>query len=307
VTTHSCSRRLQPARSWQPGRRAPACIFSRAAIVGVGLIGGSIGMALRRRRLACEVVGFARRKETLDAAESLGAIDRRAASAPEAVMGADLVVLATPVEAILARMSEIAPHLSHGALVTDVGSTKRRIVAAASRLPKWVDFIGGHPMAGSEKTGVSSARPDMFQGATWIITPTDRARPAAIRKLRRLVVALGARPLSVPPILHDRLVAAVSHLPHIAAVALVAVAAQLAAQEPKVWQVAASGFRDATRLASGDPSVWRDICLTNKSALRASIRALRTQLGAWEAALARSDPGEIEALLARAKKVRDSL
>jgi len=282
-------------------------MFRRAAIIGVGLIGGSMGMALRRRGLAREVVGFARRKETLDAAEALGAIDRRAASAPEAVSGADLVVLAAPVEAILARMREVAPHLSRGALVTDVGSTKRRIVAAARRLPEWVDFIGSHPMAGSEKTGVASARPDMFQGATWIITPTAGARPAAIRRLLRLVVALGARPMSVPPLLHDRLVAAVSHLPHIAAVSLVTVAARLAAREPKVWQAAASGFRDATRLASGDPAVWRDICLTNKSALRASIRALRAQLNAWDAALDRGDPAQIEALFTAAKEVRDSL
>jgi len=283
-------------------------MFRRAAIVGVGLIGGSLGMALRQRGLAREVVGFARRKETLDAAESLGAIDRRAASAPEAVSGANLVVLAAPIQAIIDRLREIAPHISRGALVTDVGSTKQRIVAAAARyLPDGVNFVGGHPMAGSEQAGVASATPDLFEGATWLITPNHNTRPSALRKLQRLVVALGARPLIISPAEHDRLVAGVSHLPHMAAVALVEIAAQLAKCDDRVWQVAATGFRDATRLASGDPAVWRDICVTNKNAMRASLRALRARLAAWEQTLERADAGEIETLLARAKNAREAL
>jgi prephenate dehydrogenase len=283
-------------------------MFKRAAIVGVGLIGGSLGMALRQRGLAREVIGFARRKETLDAAESLGAIDRRAASAPEAVAGADLIVLAAPIQAIIARLREIAPHISRGALVTDVGSTKQRIAAAAARyLPNAVNFVGGHPMAGSEQAGVSSATPGLFEGATWLVAPSHNTRPSALRKLQRLVVALGAGPLIVSPAEHDRLVAAVSHLPHMAAVALVEIAAQLAKRDDRVWQVAATGFRDATRLASGDPAVWRDICLTNGNALRTCIRAIIARLASWEKALARADANQIETLLSRAKKVRDCI
>lgn len=287
-------------------RRMPR--FERAAILGVGLIGGSIGMALRERGLAKKVAGFGRRREALEMARRLGAIDEIARSAEEAVAGADLVVLSAPVRAIIQHARMIGPHLQRGALVTDVGSTKEKIVAACERhLPAGVHFVGGHPMAGSEKSGVNSARAGLFEGAVWIITPTSKSKPSAVGRLDMLVSALGARPLLLSPSRHDLITAAVSHLAHVAAACLVQVASDMAGEQGETWRIAASGFRATTRIASGPPAVWRDVCWSNSRRLLEAVRALGGELRKWERALEARDAEKMEGLLDRAKKIRDAI
>ena len=201
--------------------------FNRVVIVGVGLIGGSLGMALCRRGLAREVVGTGSEPENLRLALELGAIHRFTVSTAGAVAGADLVIIATPVSATIPVLLELLPHLSGGAVVTDVGSTKGEVVREAERAVRpGISFVGGHPMSGSEKTGVRGADPYLFENAFYIITPTPRTPPAALESVRKLAGGVGARVLEMNPEEHDLAVSAVSHLPHLTAAALVNTAAR---------------------------------------------------------------------------------
>ena len=283
-------------------------MFNRAAIIGAGLIGGSIGMGLRQRRLARQVAAVARSEETLRLALDLGAADTASRSLAEAVSDADLVVLAAPVSLIVQHLGIIGETIDATCLVTDVGSVKAPIVAAAEKtLPHPGRFIGGHPLAGSERRGIASARPDLFEGATWVFTPGIAAEAEAVSRAQQLAVALGAKPLLLSPQEHDDLAARTSHLPHIVAAALMTVIALRANEGAAILDVIGQGFRDATRIAAGDAALWTDIALANAGALLAALGEMNAVLTRFAAALAARDREELERLLLDAQRARETL
>ncbi len=240
-------------------------LFKRVAIIGVGLIGGSLGMAILSRKLAGRVIGADIDPASLELALEAEAIHEGAADPETAVAGADLIMICTPVGNIVEIIKKIAPLLELGCIVTDVGSTKARIVGEAEKLiPAGTSFIGGHPMTGSEMTGVRGADRYLFENAVYILTPTGQTKQDAVKKLRRLVDALGAKVIEKHPAEHDLIVAAVSHLPHFVATTLVNTAGEIEKEHQGLLMLAAGGFRDTTRVAAGNPLMWRDICLTNK-------------------------------------------
>jgi len=242
-------------------------MFNRVAIVGLGLIGGSIGLALHKAKAAQEVVGYDLGKGISNQARKIGAIDEPYSTLADAVRGAELIILATPVGAMRSLLQDIATTATPGAVVTDVASTKAQIISWAEEfLPTSVAFVGGHPMTGKELSGVESADAALFQGRIYCLTPTAHTRPVAINKVSILIEALGARVRFLEPAEHDGQVAGISHLPFVASVALMKTVA-----EGPAWgdaaMLAAGGFRDMSRLAAGNPEMYRDICLTNSEAL----------------------------------------
>ncbi len=232
------------------------------AILGLGLMGGSLAAALRAKRSVGRVIGVARRAETIEEAVALGFIDEGTRDAATGIADADLVVLATPVQTTLTLLQELAPRFRAGSVVSDVGSTKADVVAAMSSLPPGVHPIGGHPMCGKEAAGLSAAEPDLFEGKVYVLTPLERTPPEATQTMQSLAEAVGARCVIVDAARHDRLVAAISHLPYVVAACLVA-AAEDAGPDPLIWELAASGFRDTSRLAASETTMMRDILLTN--------------------------------------------
>ncbi|MBN1418846.1 MAG: prephenate dehydrogenase [Planctomycetes bacterium] len=257
--------------------------YGRIAIAGVGLIGGSLALALRRKGLAREVIGVGR-SETTGQALGLGLIDRALPyeSLGEAARGADLVILATPIRRILELIEMLGRGgaLEPGTVVTDVGSTKRRILDAARILPAGVHFIGGHPMAGSEKTGPGAADPFLFQNAIYVLAPAPGVPGDDVGRLSRTLERIGARVVVIDAAEHDRLAAAVSHLPQLTAVALVRHAGALRSSAIDPLRLAAGGFRDMTRIASSPFSVWKDIIETNASEIRAALDGFIARLAA---------------------------
>jgi prephenate dehydrogenase len=242
-------------------------------ILGVGLLGGSIGLAMRDRAPKCRIVGYGHRAQTLSQAVKLGAIDRFELDAATAVRGSDLVILCTPVGLFKELLKEISGALPPGCTLTDVGSTKHSIVRQAeSILPNTVDFVASHPMAGSEKRGVEFARADLLHQSLCILTPTPATRPAALERVESFWKMLGMRTTRLSPEVHDRLLADISHLPHLVAAALVAM------QEDVALDLCGPGFLDSTRIAGGDGALWRDIFLDNADNLRASVRRLQAQI-----------------------------
>lgn len=245
-------------------------------IVGVGLVGGSIGMACRRFGAAREVVGCDADPSVLDKAVALGAIDR-ALPFEEAVAAGDIVMLAPPVGVIPDLLRRASLSLRSGALLTDTGSTKKGIVASAARLPRTVAFLGGHPMAGAESAGVEASDPFLLQNAVYILTPTAETPEWALKVMRTLVVTIGAIPQFMAPDEHDRVVAAVSHLPHVTAVSLVNTTRRLLGDD-RLLGYAAGGFRDTTRIAGGSPSLWLDILQANRERVAEAVEALIAEL-----------------------------
>jgi prephenate dehydrogenase len=245
----------------------------RIAILGVGLLGGSVGLALKAAGTNYHVVGYGHRASTLETAIQMGAIDEAFDSPERAVVHADLVLLATPVGLFESLLKQIAPHLRERALVTDVGSTKRSIVRAAETLlPRGAFFVGSHPMAGSEKRGVEFAKPDLFRGARCILTPVDRTDSVALNKVESFWKLLGCKTIRMSPEEHDRLICDISHLPHAVAAALVAM------QEEAALTLAGQGFLDTTRVAGGDGGLWRDIFQDNRDNVVESLKRLRANL-----------------------------
>lgn len=281
-------------------------MIPRLAIVGVGLLGGSIALAARAQGLAREIVGIGRDRARLDAPLRAGAVDRVTTDLVTGVSEADLVVLAANVLANERLLADAWPAVAASAVVTDVGSTKRGIVLAAERLalaqPR--TFVGSHPMAGSEKSGYAVARADLFQGATVIVTPTDGSAPAAVKSVTTFWEALGARVSALDPDTHDRVVAAISHLPHVAAWAVVEAVGRF---EPTALSFAARGFKDTTRIAAADPAMWTEILLGNRDAILASLTAFRGALAELERLIVAGDRSRIEALLTRLKTQRETL
>lgn len=236
-------------------------------IVGTGLLGGSIGLALRKLGFAGQVVGAGPRIATLERAMALGCVERITTDLAEAVRGSALIVLAAPVSKIPELIARLADHVEEGAAITDVGSTKQTIVAAAERsLAHPSRFVGSHPMAGSEATGPEAAKPDLFQDKPVIVTPTRVTAPDAVERVESLWHGLGMTIHRMDPAEHDRLVAVISHVPHAAAVLLVRLASRSGA-----LPVASTGFADVTRLAAGAPELWADIFLDNREAVLAAL------------------------------------
>ena len=263
----------------------------RIAVLGVGLIGGSIGLAARRR-LDAEVVGCGRSPERLARAVELGAIDRAAGSLAEACEGADLVFCCGPVAALPTQAREALAAAGPETVVTDVGSTKGELVAALGGDER---FIGGHPLAGAETAGVENAREDLFEGARWYLTPTEQVSGLLYDRLQRTISDLGARPQAIDPQGHDRLLATISHLPHVLADVLAAEAAESLTQGSERLPDVGPSFRDMTRVAGSNPAIWADIFATNREAVADSVDSVGERLRE-AAALIRE--GDREALAA---------
>lgn len=268
-------------------------LFQRVAIVGVGLIGGSLGLAIRQRGLAQAVVGVSHRSFRFHAAIEAGVIDE-GSTAPSLVLPhCDLVILATPVEQICIDLARYASLIAPNAVVTDVGSVKSRIVEVGEK-HLLHNFVGGHPMAGSEKSGWEHARADLFENATWAITSTRQTSPNARQCVRDLAEAVGARVVELSPQDHDRAVAVTSHLPHLLAYALASVGGASAETDPHLFDLAAGSWASGTRVAQSSPELWRGIVMTNRDALLRALRDCQAELVQMENAL---EAGDDEALL----------
>lgn len=279
---------------------APSLPFRTVAIVGVGLIGGSVGLALRERKLARRVIGIGRRQSSLDRALARQAIDHATVDICAGVAEADLTVLATPVGRMVELATQAREAWPPGSIVTDVGSTKERLVGDLEEVAgDRVRYVGSHPMAGSEKRGVAQADGGLFQGALCLLTPTERSDEQAVGLLTELWQTLGARVRRMAPAEHDRLVAAASHLPHLVAAALVNVTS------PEAMACTGGGFRDTTRVASGDPRMWADVCLHNRDRILEALERFEGQVQAVRDILQRGDEAELLAWLNSAKAARD--
>jgi prephenate dehydrogenase len=272
------------------------------AVVGVGLIGASVGLAAKRFGVARRVIGVGQSRATLDAALGNGAIDEAVPALGEAAQRADLVVVCTPVEAVAERVLTAAAAARPGTLVTDAGSTKAEIVAAIEGwLTSGVEFVGGHPIAGAEKSGPAHARADLFAGRIVVLTPTPRTPPSAVARATAFWRALGAVVREMTPADHDAALARTSHVPHVAASAVAGVT------PPELLGLTAGGFRDTTRIAAGSPALWAGILLSNRAAVLAGLDGLVGRLDDFRAALGRGDSAALMALLTDGKRVRDAL
>jgi prephenate dehydrogenase len=277
--------------------------WDTVAIVGVGLVGGSIGLALRRRGLAARVVGVGRRASSLRRARERGALSAATTKLARGAADAELVVVCTPVAQIVQHVREAAEYCPRGARITDVGSTKAAIVAslAGGRLQRDVSFVGSHPLAGSEKQGPQFACEDLFQDRLVIVTPSRRSRAEDVDAIEAFWRALGARVVRMTPQAHDEALAATSHAPHL-------VASALAAATPrKFLPLASSGWLDTTRVAAGDAELWRQIISTNRTHVLKSVDRFARMLSSLRQALADEDQEEILQLLQAGKRHRDSV
>lgn len=267
-------------------------MFQRVAIIGLGLIGGSIGLALHKAKAAQQVVGYDLGRGVSERARKVGAIDEAYTTLADAVRGSELVVLATPVGAIRSLLQQIASSVTPGTVVTDVASTKTQVISWAEEfLPPSASFIGGHPMTGKEVSGVEAADADLFRSHTYCLTPLPQTRPTALSKVATLVEVLGARPRYLEPQEHDAQVAGVSHLPFLASIALVNSVAAVPNWGDAAL-LAANGFRDMSRLAGGNPEMYRDICLTNAESITyvldqyiTTLQSLRERISTHDRAL----------------------
>jgi len=281
-------------------------MFNNITIVGMGLIGGSVGMACRRKRLAKNVVAVVRRTSAIDEVHDHEAADEVSLDILKGVASADLVVMATPVESIPALAKKARPALSGRCVVTDVGSVKRSIVSRMERLLKSTcHFVGAHPMAGSERSGIMVASPTLFEGATCIITPTKNSNPTAVRKVRKFWEAIGCSVVSLSPRQHDLSIALVSHLPHVAASCLVNALIRGSRDALSTVKLAGGGFRDTTRIAAGSPDLWAGICIENRDAILCSLKGFAEEVSEFADLLEKKDRDGLRAFLQRAKELRD--
>ncbi len=281
-------------------------VIKRLTIIGVGLIGGSLARALKRAGVVGEVVGAGRDAQHLQQALALGVVDRTEMDLAAAVQGADIVVVATPVGVTETVFRAIAPGLSPDTILTDVGSTKASVIAAAQaafgQLPE--NFVPGHPIAGTEKSGVEASFAELFEGRRIILTPTENSAPQAVTRVRAMWEQTGADVVETGVEHHDDVLAATSHLPHLLAFSLVDTLAKLDAKQ-EVFEYAAGGFRDFTRIASSDPEIWHDICLHNSSALLKMLARFEADLDTLRQAIADNNSDYLLQVFARAKAARD--
>jgi cyclohexadieny/prephenate dehydrogenase len=280
-------------------------IYRRVALIGLGLIASSMAHAMKAGGLAGEIVGYARSAETRAVAKTLFC-DRVTDTAAAAVQGADLVVLAVPVGAMEALAAEIGPHLAPGATVTDVGSVKQAVIAAvAPHMPAGVHFIPGHPLAGTEHSGPTSGFASLFQNRWWLLTPLDDADADAVARLRSLCEAMGANVDTMDAPHHDLVLAVTSHTPHLIAYTMVGVADDLRrVTDSEVIRYSAAGFRDFTRIAASDPTMWRDVFLTNKEATLDILGRFTEELFALQRAIRLGDGDHLHAYFTRTRAIR---
>ncbi len=281
-------------------------MISRLCIVGVGLIGGSLARALKAAGAVGEVVGYGRDVEQLQLARQLGVIDRYAADIASAVRDADVVVLSVPVGAMAGVLRQLAPHLAPHTVLTDVGSTKGSVVAAATEVFGNVPatFVPGHPIAGTEKSGVAASFAELYHNRRVILTPLAHTDRAALETVRAMWQAAGADVVDMSVQHHDEVLAATSHLPHVLAYTLVDTLAQME-EHTEIFRFAAGGFRDFTRIASSDPRMWHDICLANRDAILKVMDRYANDLAQLRGAIERGDGEKILNTFRRAKQARD--
>lgn len=276
----------------------------QVSILGLGLIGGSLGMALKKAGGKYSVTGYSRRPVTGFRAKEMGAADIFEGNLEHAVRNADIAIVATPILAIKEIFSAAGSFLKEGCIVSDVGSTKKQVLSwAKNLLPRNIDFIGGHPMAGKEKNGIEYADSDLFRGCTYCLVPGAGASEKSLQVMQELAGDIGARSLVMSAQAHDRAVAVISHVPFIVASALFSFASE--SQEwDRMKALASSGFRDSTRLASGDPLMYRDICLTNKGNIKSWLKDFRSTLRKLERNIS-GDGRDLQAAFDEIKKARD--
>jgi prephenate dehydrogenase len=281
--------------------------WPKITLVGVGLLGGSLGLAIKQRRLAGRVEGFVRREATVAECRQFGVLDHATLDLHSAVQDADLVILCTPIARMRALTEEMLPSLKRGAIVTDVGSVKGSVVHDLEPLVTGAgaQFIGSHPIAGAEKTGVSAARADLFDKAICVVTPTAHSNPDAVSRIETFWGDIGARPLRLPPEAHDDLVSRSSHLPHVVAAELANYV--LSPVHPKEQaMLCATGFRDTTRIASGSTEMWRDIALANRKNLARVLGVFIEDLQEFQLALENQDVKAIEEFFEEARQRREA-
>ncbi len=272
--------------------------WGKVAIVGVGLMGGSIGMALRQRKLAKQVVGIGRKKASLAQAEKLGAIDRGTTDLQAGVREADLIVVCTPVDLIAPQVIELAACCPRNAIITDAGSTKQSIVDSIEKHASKPRFVGSHPLAGSEKSGVEYAREDLFNGRVTLVTPTRKTSAADIDAVCEFWASLGSLVMQMSPAAHDKALAATSHLPHLLASVL---AGSTSKQD---LPLVAGGWRDTTRVAAGDASLWRQILMDNRANVLKSLVKFEKTLAAFRTSLETENGTKLEKMLQDAAEIR---
>lgn len=280
--------------------------IGKLVVIGVGLIGGSFALALKRARAVRRVVGVGRTQSNLADALRLKVIDEASRNPAQAVRDADLVLLATPVGQMPAVMSAIAPHLPAHAVITDAGSTKRDVIACAQRFlgARRSRFVPAHPVAGTERSGARAAFAGLFENRNVILTPQPGTAPGAVTAVRRAWEACGARVVRLDAGDHDAILAAVSHLPHVIAYALV----NMLAGRPgpaRLFGLSAGGLRDTVRIAGSSPEMWADICVANRDALLAALEDYENELEETRAAIERADAQELKRLFARARAARE--
>lgn len=282
-------------------------LIGKLVICGVGLIGGSFALGLKRANAVGQIVGIGRRREPLERALALGVIDEIATDWADALRDADLVLMAAPVGQMDAIMAAMAPHLQDGTVVTDAGSTKRDVVAAIRRHlgHRLAQIVPAHPIAGAEKSGVEAAFADLYVKRKVVLTPLPESRDEAVELVRAAWQACGATVVDMSPQEHDQVFAAVSHLPHLLAFGLVDDLAQRDNAE-LLFSHAASGFRDFTRIAGSHPEMWRDICVANRVALLAELDAYLDEMARLRAMLAAGDGPALEAVFERARRARNA-
>ncbi|MDD3375639.1 MAG: prephenate dehydrogenase [Candidatus Omnitrophica bacterium] len=277
-------------------------LFKKVTIIGIGLLGGSIGMAMKKNHLVHEVLGVSRRQATLGYALKKKIVDNATSNIVKSVRGADLVVLATPVQTILTLLANIGKHLKRGCIVMDVGSTKTSIVQAAEKsLPSHAFFVGTHPLAGSEKKGVEFSDPDLFNKSFCIITPTDKTNKQAKEKVEALWTRMGSFVKNVSPDEHDNILAFTSHVPHLLAYAMID------AVPGKYLEYGSTGLKDTTRIAGSSPQLWNDICMENSKNVLPVLDEVVKILSGYRKAITSKDETVLIEQLKRAKSKRDGI
>ncbi|QCO56370.1 prephenate/arogenate dehydrogenase family protein [Pseudorhodobacter turbinis] len=286
-----------------------AVIYEKVALIGLGLIASSMAHAMRQRGLVGSITGHAKSAESRAAAMELGLCDAVFETAAEAVEGADLVVLAVPVGVMGHIAAEIGPHLKAGATVTDVGSVKQAVIdAVAPHLPDSVHFVPGHPIAGTEHSGPRSGFATLFENRWWLLTPPDGTDPDAVARLRALCEGMGANVDEMEPAHHDLVLAVTSHTPHLIAYTMVGVADDLGrVTDSEVIKYSAAGFRDFTRIAASDPTMWRDVFLTNKDATLEILGRFTEELFALQRAIRTGDGAHLHDYFTRTRAIRRSI
>jgi prephenate dehydrogenase len=282
-------------------------MINRLAIIGMGLIGGSLSLALKQAGKVQEVIGFSRQESTRQQALALGIVDRAPSTIIEAVQGADMVVLAVPMGAMADTLMSIAPYVTDNMVITDAGSAKAQVVEAAKLAlgDRFKQFVPGHPIAGTEKSGPTAAFAQLYQDHRVVLTPTDKTDLAALEQVHNMWLAAGAQVSTMSAIHHDHVLAATSHLPHLLAFNLV----DMLAQDDDVDEVlryAAGGFRDFSRIASSDPVMWRDICLSNSEAILGLLKQSQHQMNLLQQAIEQQNGDYLMTVFERAKRARDT-